>query len=221
MTTRIRLAHPNDAPGVAAIYAPIVRDTHLSAEFATPTVADMRSRIVDTLATHPWLVAERDGEIVGFAYGTRFRTRPAYQWTAEVSVYIHAHCHRLGLGWALYTSLLECLRIQGFVHAIAVIALPNPPSVALHESLGFVQVGVFPSVCFKSVANPPFGPRTERIEATDHQERCSVGRWYDIGWWRRLLGYQSVAPPRLRTPGELFGTPRWETAIAAGIESID
>ena len=184
----IRLAIPDDAESVAAIYAPIVRETHLSAEFDVPTPEEMRRRIADTLLTHPWLVAERDGEILGYAYAASHRSRSGYQWTCEVSVYIRPDQHRRGVGRALYTRLLACLRLQGFQQAIAVIALPNPPSVALHESMGFVPVGVFPSVCFKH------------------------GKWYDIGWWRLSLGPQAHEPPMLRTPGELIGTVEWNAA---------
>jgi phosphinothricin acetyltransferase len=188
----IRLATPSDAPVVAGIYAPIVRDTHLSAEFDVPTVEEMQRRIADTLLTHPWLVAERDGEILGYAYATSHRSRSGYQWTCEVSAYIRPTDHRRGVGRALYTSLFAVLRLQGFQQAIAVIALPNPPSVALHESMGFVPVGVFPSVCHKQ------------------------GQWYDIGWWRLSLDFQADEPPTLRTPSELTGTVEWGSALASG-----
>lgn len=163
----IRLATRDDAPGIAEIYAPIVRDTHLSAELEVPSVEEMRRRIESTIKTHPWLVAEADGRIAGYAYATTFRARLAYQWCAEVSVYIHEDFRRQGLGKKLYANLLDRLRAAEFRHAIAVIALPNPPSVAMHEQFGFVPVGVFPGLCFK------------------------LGRWYDIGWWRLGLGVAS------------------------------
>ena len=165
----IRLATSNDASGITDIYGPIVRDTHLSAEFEAPTVEEMRRRVETTLATHPWLVAERDGVIAGYAYATNFRSRPAYQWTAEVSVYIHVDFRRQGMARKLYADLLDRLRVQGFRNAIAVIALPNAASVVLHEQMGFTPVGVFPGICHK------------------------LGRWYDIGWWRYTLD-SSTAP---------------------------
>ena len=170
MPVTIRLASELDAPAIAAIYAPIVRDTHLSAEFEPPGATEMEQRIRRTLPTHPWLVTETDQEVAGYAYATAFRARPAYQWTAEVSVYIHENHRRKGLARALYAELLNRLRRQGFRHAIAVIALPNPPSVQLHEQLCFTHVGTFPGICFK------------------------LGRWYDIGWWRYSLN-DSTAPP--------------------------
>ncbi|MDO8631957.1 MAG: hypothetical protein Q7R41_15840, partial [Phycisphaerales bacterium] len=88
-----------------------------------------------------------------------------------------------------------CLRLQGFQQAIAVIALPNQPSVTFHEFMGFVPISVFPSVCFKH------------------------GQWYDIGWWRLSLGPQADEPPTLRTPGELIGTTEWKAAIASGMSN--
>lgn len=164
---KIRLAHCGDAQAVADIYAPIVRETHLSAEFEPPDADEMRRRIESTLPIHPWLVAEHGGLIGGYAYATKFRTRPAYQWCAEVSVYIHEDCRRQGLGEILYRDLLGRIARQGFRHAIAVIALPNSPSVAFHEKLGFVHVGTFPGICHK------------------------LGRWYDIGWWRIVLARET------------------------------
>jgi len=163
MHDSLRIATPDDAPGITEIYAPIVRETHLSAEFEAPGVEEMRRRIESTLETHPWLVAQADGRIAGYAYATAFRSRPAYQWCAEVSVYIHEDYRRKGLAKKLYTDLLSRLRTNGFRHTIAVIALPNPPSVAMHEQMGFKPVGVFPGICHK------------------------LGRWYDIGWWRYSL----------------------------------
>jgi phosphinothricin acetyltransferase len=169
----IRLAQSSDAAGITDIYTPIVRDTHLSAELEPPDVEEMRRRVESTLQTHPWLVAEGDGGIVGYAYATSFRSRPAYQWTAEVSVYIRAGFRRHGLARRLYSELLDRLRDQGFRHAIAVIALPNPESVAFHEQFGFLPVGVFPGICHK------------------------LGRWYDIGWWRYALNSSAAPPPPL------------------------
>ncbi len=173
MKWNIRLATANDAQGIADIYAPIVRETHLSAEFDAPSTGEMRKRIAATLTTHPWLIAENEGVIGGYAYATQFRSRPAYQWCAEVSVYIHADCRRQGLALMLYRDLLDRIRDQGFRHAIAVIALPNPGSVALHEKIGFVPVGVLPGICHK------------------------LDRWYDIGWWRLALEPRNQSsPPR-------------------------
>lgn len=170
-TFEIRSARPGDAAAIAEIYAPIVRDTRLSAEFVPPDAGEMQQRLEANKATHPWLVAESNGAVVGYAYAYPFRSRTAYQWATEVSVYIHAEYRRKGVAKLLYADLLHRLREQGFRHAIAVIALPNPASVGFHEQFGFLPVGVFPGICHK------------------------LGRWYDIGWWRYALDPGNTGAP--------------------------
>src|SRR5882724_13701823 len=107
MNAVIRLATPDDASGVQAIYAPIVRETAISFELEPPTVAEMQQRIVNTLEHWPWLVCERHGDILGYVYASQHRTRPAYQWSVDVSVYVHANARRSGVGQALYRSLFS------------------------------------------------------------------------------------------------------------------
>jgi L-amino acid N-acyltransferase YncA len=170
----IRSAKPDDAAAIAEIYAPIVRDTHLSAEFVPPDPEEMRLRMEVNKETHPWLVAEHGGNVIGYAYAYPFRARSAYQWTTEVSVYIRDGYRRKGVARQLYRDLLNRLRDQGFRHAVAVIALPNPASVGFHEQFGFLPVGIFPGICHK------------------------LGRWYDIGWWRYTLDVSSEPPSPLK-----------------------
>jgi phosphinothricin acetyltransferase len=155
----IRPAAPADAEGFLAIYAPIVRDTAISFELEPPTADEFRARMTKA---HLWLTAEEDG-ILGYAYAGIFRERPAYRFTAETTVYIHERARRRGVGRALYTELFRQLGERGFVTAVAGITLPNPSSVALHESIGFKPVGVFHKVGFK------------------------FGQWHDTGWWERAI----------------------------------
>lgn len=192
----IRLAQESDARGCLAIYEPIVRHTALSFELVPPSSAQMRRRIGRGLRTHAWLVYERDRRIVGYAYGSAFRARPAYGWTAEATVYVHADHRGQGVGSAVYGSLLACLRVQGFRTAVGVIVLPNPPSVRLHERLGFQAVGVFPKAGFKQ------------------------GRWHDTAWWAADLMPEAEQPPPLRAPGELQGTRPWRAALKAGLTHL-
>lgn len=159
----IRMATPADAPAVQEIYAPIVRDTATSFEYEIPTVEEMRRRIEATLEKHPWLVCERDSRVIGYAYAGTHRARAAYQWTAEVSVYVAADARRGGVAFRLYTALFDELRRRGFHMAVAGITLPNPPSVALHERMGFVPLGVFHEIGYK------------------------FGAWRDVGWWEMKL----------------------------------
>lgn len=159
----IRIATEHDAEAIAGIYAPYVRDTAISFELEPPDLAEMAARIRATLATHPWLVYEERGNIVGYAYASVHRPRPAYRWHADVSVYLNSTAHRRGIGRALYTTLLELLVRQGYFTAYAGITLPNAASVGLHEAMGFTLVAAFP------------------------KEGNKFGIWHDVGWWQLPL----------------------------------
>jgi phosphinothricin acetyltransferase len=156
----VEVATPDDAEAVIAIYAPIVRETAISFEFEPPSVAEVRRRIAGTLPGFPWLVCRQDGNVLGYAYGHPFAARAAYSWSAETSIYVHADARRIGIGHRLYGALLPILVEQGFRRAFAGITLPNPASVALHESLSFTPSGVYRRVGWK------------------------FSRWWDVGWWQ-------------------------------------
>ncbi len=175
----IRDADPQrDAAACAAIYAPHVAAGPTSFEELPPSVEEMAGRIEHVSTTHPWLVAEEGGEVVGYAYGCRYRERPAYRWAADVSVYVGDRCRGQGLGRALYEPLLERLRRQRFQVACAGITLPNEPSVALHRRLGFVEVGVSRRIGWKA------------------------GAWRDVGLYQlELLPIGADPPPEPLPPG--------------------
>jgi L-amino acid N-acyltransferase YncA len=166
----VRMATGVDAPAIAAIYAPVVHDTCISFELEPPSVEEMRSRIESTLERLPWLVAEdRLGAISGYAYASKHRERPAYQWSVDTSAYVRQDARGTGVGKALYQALLENLAALGYFQAFAGIALPNEASVALHESVGFQHLGTYRDVGFKH------------------------GAWHDVGWWQPRL--RSAAVP--------------------------
>ena len=167
--TLVRPATTADAAAIAAVYAPHVRDGYATFEEEPPDGAEVARRMGNGL---PWLVAEEDGAVAGYAYAARFHERIAYRWSVTVSVYLAPDAGGRGLGTALYTHLLATLRDLGYVTAFAAIALPNPASVALHERMGFEPVGTYRNAGFK------------------------LGRWRDVSWWQRPL----VAPPA--TPAE-------------------
>src|SRR3954454_6497729 len=134
----IRNADPaRDAAACADIYAPHVEGSPVSFEERAPGAAEMAARIERYGASHAWLVAERDGQVVGYAYATAFNERPAYRWSTSVSVYIAEDARGEGAGRALYEALFDRLRERGFRTACAGITLPNRASEALHESLNF------------------------------------------------------------------------------------
>jgi L-amino acid N-acyltransferase YncA len=164
----IRPVEPSDAQAIRDIYVPFVSESATSFEVEPPDGPAMERRILDQRERYPWLVYEVDWALLGYAYASpRRAARKAYQWCVEVSIYIHGAARRRGVGQALYTSLFELLRRQGYVNAYAGITLPNPSSLGLHQSLGFVPVGVYPRIWYK------FGKRHDvswlqlRLQKTD------------------------------------------------------
>jgi phosphinothricin acetyltransferase len=173
------MATPEDATAVAGIYLPYVRDAAVSFETSVPTAQEMRSRMTRTLATLPWLVVTDRQVVKGYAYASPHRSRDAYRWCVDVSVYLDASTHGRGHGRRIYTALLNLLAAQGYVNAYAGITLPNAASVGLHEALGFTPVGVFRDVGFKRE------------------------RWWDVGWWHRRLGDPPGSPHPPKSWAEL------------------
>jgi L-amino acid N-acyltransferase YncA len=155
----IRLANAADASQIAAIYRPFCVDNSVSFETEAPDAAEMASRIKELTKRFPWLVEEKDGGVAGYAYASPHRARAAYRWAVEVTVYIHEDHRGKGIGRALYMELFARLRAQGLYKAYAGILIPNPPSQAFHESLGFTLVGIYHKVGYK------------------------LGAWRDVGWW--------------------------------------
>lgn len=192
MTARIRLAREPDAEEIAAIYRPIVEATSISFETVAPDRTEMARRIADTLRAYPWLVCERGGQIAGYAYATKHRVRAAYRWSVDTSVYVAAGDRRSGVGRGLYASLFQILAAQGYFNAYAGIALPNPASVALHESAGFTKLGVYRRVGYK------------------------LGAWHDVGWWQLKLRAQEDAPQEPIDLTTIGTQPDWETLVTTG-----
>ena len=147
---RVRVADPaGDAARIAQIYQPYVEETIISFEEVAPTADQMADRIRSTLAWTPWLVADEDGRVVGYAYASRHRERTGYRWSVDISVYLEAGAQGRGIGRALYRELLELLRRQRFVNVYAGITLPNDASVGLHRAIGMEQIGTYERVGYK------------------------------------------------------------------------
>jgi phosphinothricin acetyltransferase len=189
----IRLATPSDAKGVAEIYGPVVRSTPISFETEAPSDEEMARRIASTLAYAPWLVWDDDGTIGGYVYASQHRERAAYQWSVDVTAYVHERYRRKGIGRALYGALFDLLRVQNFYRAHAGITLPNAASVGLHESLGFRPIGVYAAVGFKH------------------------GVWHDVGWWQLPLRELAPSPSPPLTLPDARALPGWQAAYEAAV----
>lgn len=175
---RIRSATSADAARILEIYGPFVTDTAVSFETEVPTLEEMRNRIDETTQKFPWLVYEANNQVIGYAYAAPHRSRCAYAWSVEVTVYLDPKFHGQGIGRALYKRLFEVLREQGAVNAFAGITLPNEASVGFHEAMGFKKIGQFKDIGFK------------------------LGKWWDTGWWQ--LQIQKPEVPRvLQTPRQI------------------
>ena len=171
----LRLATPADAAEILEIYAPYVENTSVSFEYPVPTLDTFTARIAEVCAEYPYLVAVKDGGIVGYAYAHRHKERAAYGWNAELSVYLRPEVQGRGLGKMLYRALMAILVRQNVQTVYACVTMPNDKSVALHTSLGFDPAGVWSNAGFKH------------------------GRWRDVAWFEKSIGTYAV-PPKAFTP---------------------
>ncbi|MEO9532652.1 MAG: arsinothricin resistance N-acetyltransferase ArsN1 family B [Crocinitomicaceae bacterium] len=159
----IRKATPADAEQIVDIYNYYVKTSTVTFETTLVTVEDFRQRILDILKTYPYLVFEEEGKILGYAYAGIFRTRVAYRFSSEASVYIHKDHFKKGIASQLYTQLLAEMKAQGLKSAIGGITLPNEGSVILHEKFGFKKVAHFEKVGYK------------------------FDQWLDVGFWQLMF----------------------------------
>lgn len=172
---QIRMATVADAADIARIYAPIVNATIISFEEVAPTADEMAKRIAKTLVKFPWLVAEEDGIVLGYAYAGAHRERAGYRWSCDSTVYLAEAARGKGLGRALYARLFEMLRESGYYNVFAGVGLPNDASVGLHRAMGFELVGVYKNVGFK------------------------LGRWVDTAWFQLPLRDAEGVPAPVAT----------------------
>lgn len=169
----IRTSHDKDIPAITAIYARHVLHGTGTFETEAPSVADMRTRRTDILSKNlPYLVAEQNGEIVGFAYGNWFKPRPAYRYSVEDSIYLAPNLHRQGLGRVLLAELLARCEAAGIRKVMAIVGdSANAGSIGLHRALGFTPAGTIEACGWK------------------------FGAWRDIVIMQKILGSGSTKPP--------------------------
>jgi len=160
----VREVQGSDVPAILEIYNPYITRTAVSFEEEPVTEPEMRRRIEEVQSyALPWLCAELDGRLAGYAYATRWRERSAYRFTAETTIYLAEGFLGRGFGNSLYSALLDRVRAAGMHQVMAVITLPNPASVRLHEKLGYVKVAHFSQVGYK------------------------FDRWLDVGYWQLAI----------------------------------
>ena len=181
---KLRLATADDAAAIASIYAPYVAGTAVSFETEPPGAAEMRGRIEAGAGFYPWLVAcDGGGTILGYAYACAFRSRRAYRFSVETSLYVAETAQGRGVGDALYARLLPLLEAQGFAQAIAAISLPNDASVRFHEKHGFIAAGVYREVGYK------------------------LGGWHSVGLWQRRLAIPGADPAEPKAVATVWEEP--------------
>lgn len=160
----IRPASASDADAIARIYNHYIQNTVITFEEEPVSAQEMGSRIAETHSLSlPWLVAEVDDTIIGYAYARKWRPRSAYRYSAETTIYLERGHEGRGIGKTLYSALLPLLRQRGIHVAIGGVALPNAASIALHEKLGFERVATFRQVGFKH------------------------DKWVDVAYWQLVL----------------------------------
>ena len=169
----IREASPSDASRLLAIYRPYVTDTTITFEYEVPSLNEFTSRMEKIRKRYPYLVCEEDGQIIGYAYADTYMIRPAYDWCAEVSIYVDREKRGMGVGKKPHESLFARLREMHVLNLYAVITSENEKSLAFHEKLGFQNFAVFEKAGYKQ------------------------GRWLDVTWMQLFLGEHKEHPEKV------------------------
>lgn len=160
----IRVANKNDGKDILKIYKPYIEKTNITFEYAVPSVEEMEQRIEKTLERYPYLVGEVDGHIAGYAYASLYRSRQAYNWDCELSIYVDENYHGSGIATLLYNNLLEILKLMNIQNVYACITYPNEKSERFHHRLGFEKIGVFKKCGYK------------------------FKQWHDVVWMDKQIG---------------------------------
>jgi L-amino acid N-acyltransferase YncA len=193
VSATIRLARQSDAAAIAGIYAPYCESSPVSFETSAPSSEEIAARIQNITARWPWLVLEDDGLVAGYAYAGRHRERAAYGWAVDTAVYVDEPFHRRGVGRALYATLFNVIREQGYFKACAGITIPNAASVGLHEAVGFTLVGVYRGIGFKH------------------------GLWHDVAWYEAEVQPETSSPAAPKSLDAVVDSQTWRDAVSRGL----
>ena len=185
----IRIATSADTIGILEVYAPYIEQTAITFEYEVPSIESFAQRIQEIKVKYPYIVAELNGEIMGFAYVSTFNKRPACDWTVETSIYLKMNQKRMGLGRKLYDALECILREQGIINLTACIAYPEVEdahltmdSIRFHEKLGYKWVGGFNKCGYK------------------------FGTWYNLAWMEKHIGIHQAEQEAVKTFDEVRET---------------
>lgn len=169
-TVHFRRATEEDVVSILAIYAPYVTDSAITFEYDVPSEEEFRQRIRTISAEYPYFVCESDGLIIGYAYAHRHMERAAYQWNAEISIYIRQGFTGKGLGKTMCQALIDLLRLQGIRNVFSCVTIPNERSAHLHHSMEFSTEGIFQNAGYK------------------------CGKWQTIAWFRKNIAPYTNEP---------------------------
>ena len=169
-TVHFRRATEEDVVSILAIYAPYVTDSAITFEYDVPSEEEFRQRIRTISAEYPYFVCESDGQIIGYAYAHRHMERAAYQWNAEISIYIRQGFTGKGLGKTMCQALIDLLRLQGIRNVFSCVTIPNERSAHLHHSMEFSTEGIFQNAGYK------------------------CGKWQSIAWFRKNIAPYTNEP---------------------------
>ena len=180
----VRAATPQDAEQLLEIYTPFVISedcsvSNVSFELTAPSLAEFRQRIVDISSKYPYLVGEKDGQILGYVYCHPYRERLAYQWSVEVTIYLAPAGQGKGLGRLLYETMEKLLCLQGVTMAYSCITVGNDHSIKMHEAVGYRLIGTFTNSGYKN------------------------GQWLDTVWLEKQLQPCPKQPDNIKSWREL------------------
>lgn len=170
-----RMAREEDVPAILAIYEPYVRDTAITFEYDPPSLSEFKKRVEDISAEYPYVVCQSEQRLVGYAYAHRHMERAAYQWNAELSVYLDRDFHGRGIGKRLYEILIGILKLQNVKNVYGGVTSPNEKSERLHKALGFTKLGTY------------------------HKAGYKCGGWHDVSWFEKSIGDYGAGPAPFRS----------------------
>jgi L-amino acid N-acyltransferase YncA len=196
-TLHIRTATVADAEKLLAVYAPYILHTANTFEYDVPSLQAFEEKVEKITAKYPWLLCERNGELLGYAYGSTHRERTAYQWCAESTVYLAEKHHRKGVARVLYAALFDMMKLQGYYSIYASILSTNTASVAFHRAVGFEDIGLFKNIGYK------------------------LGEWHSNIWMQYFLQAHKPEPHTPTPAPELMDTSAFKQILVVANERIN